>query len=172
MARSVAIMARLESVLEEHYLSSNSLSSGSNNRMNSNSVEQVEVSVDAGGGAPTRVTPGAFDGVYRSTAEYLATRLEPLHWSDKHQGTYVHTCILARHFKSHLTYYIYSTSPHHALPTLSTQSSPNSVPTSTPSFSRCRLRQRPQCTYHWCSSAVRWPKVHDCCGAFDPYRGR
>lgn len=91
IARSVAIMARLESVLEKYYSSSNSLSSGSSNSMNSNRVEEVEVSVDAGGGAPLRVTPRAFDGVYRSTAEYLATRLEPLHWSDKHQGAYVHT---------------------------------------------------------------------------------
>lgn len=91
MARSVAIMARLESVLEEYYSSSNSLSSGSSNSMNSNRVEEVEVSADAGGGAPLRITPRAFDGVYRSSAEYLATRLEPLHWSDKHQGTYVHT---------------------------------------------------------------------------------
>jgi Glycosyl hydrolase family 63 C-terminal domain len=94
MARSVAIMARLESVLDEYYSSSNSLSSESNNSMDSNRVE-VEVCVDAGGAAPLRVTPRAFDGVYRSTAEYLATRLEPLHWSQKHQGKYVHTCMQA-----------------------------------------------------------------------------
>ena len=86
MARSVAIMARLESVLEEYYSSSNSLNPGGINSKNDNRIEKVEVSTEVDG-EQSRVTPIAFDGVYRSTAEYLADRLVPLHWSEKHQGT-------------------------------------------------------------------------------------
>lgn len=141
MARSVTIMARLESVLEEYYSSANSLSPESNKSMNSNRIAEVEAGVDAGGPAPLRVTPRAFDGVYQSTAEYLAKRLEPLHWSDKHQGTYAHSCVQAKHIKSLWPYSIYSTSPHRLLPTFYTESSPYSSPTLTPSFPRCRLQQ-------------------------------
>ena len=90
MARSVSTMARLESVLQEYYSSSNSLNQGRSNNINGNRIAEVEISAVAGGERGP-VTPIAFEGVYRSTAKYLTQRLEPLHWSKKHQGTYVST---------------------------------------------------------------------------------
>lgn len=87
MARSVSIMARLESVLQEYYSTSNSLNQGKTNSVNDNRIAEVEINAVAGGDS-SRVTPIAFEGVYRSTAKYLTQRLEPLHWSKKHQGMY------------------------------------------------------------------------------------
>ena len=88
-------MARLEIALAEHYSSSNGLNPRGKNSMNNNLIEEVEIIAEVGGDN-SRVTPIAFDGVYRSTAEYLAERLEPLHWSDKNQGSYVPPSIFKR----------------------------------------------------------------------------
>ena len=84
MSRSVSIMARLETVLEKYY-SSNNQNPGQKSSMNNKRTEEVEISGGAHGEI-SRVAPIPFDGVYRSAAEYLAERLEPLHWSEKHQG--------------------------------------------------------------------------------------